>query len=590
MSAIVGWRDAFVNLTLALVFAAPLAAQSDQINTNGDRSRGGNIVADARAWWGRHTDQFRTHTSNCLGLIEEAEQHRQKAMQYYDAAKKARHQEGSRLQHLGNDEYAIVTRIVRQFYECARPRPDQFNTKSGDDPPRPRSDEIQTYGNGSTGGAGRSSGGDDRPRIRPARPLPPPTVPRDRPGAPQTLRADRFESICDLQRLAQLVFERYHTGRPIARWQVRNAATPTYLVTVSGLELEEFGRGKNTVGQLFAAWANIQALNAYRVAIFRAVADLPRGATIILVGHSQGGMEAQNIVRSLVERWGFRVPMVVSFGAPITTNRQNGTAYLHVRASDEPLQALDRRYNLDSREILLSNGRTPEPHTSYPTSASGLSLFRVPSVSTLSTPCWEIELTTVRDYEAPDLFTQFFGPPSPRARNTPLNPQAGLAGDPTHVPGRDPRAEEGPNEDMNCFWVSIAKDRFWATGIPVPARCELRPIRDEDIPTVLVNQYGDAPLDDLHGPTPGAGVARHRDGRKVESDRGRIERALGRGDPMADGRRGLVFVRDPTHHGAGHVFSARNVNGRIQYWDEQQGYDSEFRFVPGMQFFFYRTN
>lgn len=64
-------------LVTAFLGVASLAAQSDQINTGGDRPRGGgNIVLDARTWWSRHTDQFRTQTSNCLGLLDEAEAHR----------------------------------------------------------------------------------------------------------------------------------------------------------------------------------------------------------------------------------------------------------------------------------------------------------------------------------------------------------------------------------------------------------------------------------------------------------------------------------------------------------------------------------
>lgn len=570
--------------------------QSDRINTSG---RGGNIVADARAWWGRHSDDFRTQTSHCLGLLDEAEQHRQTAMQYYEAARRARHEEASRLQRLHNEEYAIVSRLVRQFYECARTRSDQFSTRGGDnrEPPPPGSDEVSTYGSGrdagrdrptsggTGGGTGGGSGGTGGRRLpeRPTR-VPPP------PGGRGAARSDRFETICDQQRLAALLFERYNTERPIARWRVANASTPTYLLTLSGFDFGQAGRGKNTVGQLLLGLMNVQVLDAYRVAIFKAVADLDPGTNLIIVGHSQGGMEAQNVVRNLVERWGYRVPMVVSYGAPITTDRRAGTGYLHVRAPDDWLPPLDRRYDFSDREIVLSNRGTPDPHMSYPTPASGLSLFRVPSVSTLSTPCWEIEVATVREYEVPDLFTQFFGPPSPRAGRTPLNPHAGMAGDPNHVPGRRPMSDEGPNEDVNCFWVAVAKDKAWATGLDIPATCESRPTDARTIREVLERQYGDVPLDDLHGPTAADGRTRHQQGRKVETDRAKIERALGRGDKGADGRRGLVFVHDP-QGGPGHVFNARNVGGRIEYWDEQQGYDSEFQFfTPGMQFRFYRTN
>jgi hypothetical protein len=267
--------------------------------------------------------------------------------------------------------------------------------------------------------------------------------------------------------------------------------------------------------------------------------------------------------------------MVISYGAPITTTRRQGTGYLHVRAPDDGLQGLDRRYNLSAREIILSNRGTPDPHVSYPTDPSGLSVYRVPSVSILKTPCYEIDLTTVKEFSVPDLFRRFFGPPAPRAlTRTPLNPESGLHG----------------GEDVNCFWVSLAWDRFWATGLPVPARCEVHPMRVADIPPVLIRQYGDTPLDDLHGPSPADGRARHRDGRMVDSDRTRIEQALGRDDPKAHGRRGLIFVWESGE--IGHVFNARNVQGRIQYWDEQKGNDAQFWLQPGtgVRLKFYRTN
>jgi hypothetical protein len=94
-------------------------------------------------------------------------------------------------------------------------------------------------------------------------------------------------------------------------------------------------------------------------------------------------------------------------------------------------------------------------------------VYRVPSVSVPSTPRYEIDLTTVKEFDAPDLFTQIFGSPSPRALGlTPLNPESGPRGDPPHVPGKDPRADDASNEDVSCFWVALAKDRSWATGLP----------------------------------------------------------------------------------------------------------------------------
>jgi len=96
--------------------------------------------------------------------------------------------------------------------------------------------------------------------------------------------------------------------------------------------------------------------------------------------------------------------------------------------------------------------------------------------------------------------------------------------------------------------------------------------------------------DDLHGQTPAGRRARDPDGRKVESDKERIERSLGRGDETAYGRRAPIFVRDPTKYVAGHAFNARNVQGPIQSLHEQRGYDTESWFAPGIPYFSYRSN
>jgi hypothetical protein len=557
-------------------------AQSDQISTSG--GGGGNIVADARAWWANptgHSDEFRTRTRHCLDLLDEAEAHRRTAMDYKVRAKAKgpmSSRERTRLNRLGNEEYAIVTRLVRKFYECARVSADRIDTGGGRRPPPQR----PTYGGGAEDAPppGRrppprgdriETGGED-PRAGRTPHMP---VPGGDPASPGMQR------ICNLQRLAQWVFMRYNTGHPIARVQVTNTSEPTYLLLLSGVEFERPAQA-NTWGQAFLAWANIQPLDAYRTAIVRAVAGLPPHATLIIVGHSQGGLEAQTVASLLVRAHGFRVPMVIGFGAPIMPDRLDGTAYLHVRSPDDPVPALDRRYAL-GHEVLLSARDTPDPHLWYPRDESGLSQFRVPGVSILRTPCYEVDVTTIQEFEAPNLFTRFFGPVNPQRPRGRLNPESGLHGD---------------EDDYNCFWVSLAQDREWATGLPVPARCEARPIDGGDIPAILRQWYGGHPVDDLHGGRVGAGRARHAAGEKVRSSPSRIAAALGEGDPAADGRRGLVFVRPPPRRGpdgrvtvpAGHVFNVRNVRGRIDYWDEQRGFDpAPFFFVPGAAVHFYRT-
>lgn len=214
---------------------------------------------------------------------------------------------------------------------------------------------------------------------------------------------------CDLQRLAGLIMMRYGSGRPIATVKVVNSQRPTYLVLLPGMEHQKPGQA-TMAGDALIGYYNVAALDAYRLAIMDAVSKLPRGATLILAGHSLGGIEAQNVVQSLAQRYGFKVAQVVSFGAPVMDGGQPGTNYLNVRSLGDPLQALDRRFLLPGDpNLLISKNGIGNPfgpngsHNNYDKNSSGLSQHPVPRVSTLTTPCWEIDLTTLQQFAAPDL-------------------------------------------------------------------------------------------------------------------------------------------------------------------------------------------
>ena len=554
------------------LMAAPAALavdpppRSDQFNTGSwyDTPRANEELKKWRQRAGA-SDDFRTQTQDCLSILDDVATHERESQRFHKLAADNR---GNgpvwrRYHELAGAQSQLAARFVVKFWqECvnARFRPpespgDQFNTGGT---PRP----IVPPGNVPSVGGTR----------------PPPTTPRP----PLQGTAERHERICDLQRLAAWVFRRYgnRSRGPVARVKVANAPRPTYVLLLSGMEWDR--RGQATLaGDALIAWANIQALNAYRWAIMDAVADLdPRTTDLILVGHSQGGMEAQTVVENLVGRWGYRIPQVITYGAPIVTERHRGTGYLHVRAPDDPLIGLDRRFDFSSTEILFSNRRTPDPHKSYWTDASGLSLYRVPSVSTLRTPCFELDLTTLEEFSAPNLFERFFGPtPDPRRATTPLNP-----GWP-----RSPIADPV----VNCFWVAMAQDQAWEHGLRVPARCEARTVRTSEIPPQLSVRYGGRNVDDLHGPTPADSLHRHTIGEPVRSSRQQIESTL------PPGGRGIVFVRLPDPHNpsevdprqGGHVFNVRRLaNGDFEYRDAQTGQNPTFWFnTPDLHVFFYRT-
>ncbi len=124
---------------VALLATGAFAQQSDVISTSGER--GGNVVADARAWWAKHTDAFRSQTAGCRGLLDEAESHRVVAMDYKTRAKAKGPMSGAertRLNTRGNAESGIVTDLVRGFYECSRPAPANATAANGPFPLPPQ--------------------------------------------------------------------------------------------------------------------------------------------------------------------------------------------------------------------------------------------------------------------------------------------------------------------------------------------------------------------------------------------------------------------------------------------------------------------
>jgi acyl-CoA thioesterase-1 len=170
---------------VCMIAGRPVLAQGDQFSTS---ARGGTEVADARAWWASrtgHSDEFRTQTTHCLSLLDRAEGHRQTAMRYKVQAKTPgpmASAERTRLNRLGNEEYAIVTSLVRKFYECARPLSDQISTgRTGRPQPVPR--QSQPDRPDRTDRPDRiDTDGDEPPQRAPVRPQRPRGDPDPRPG------------------------------------------------------------------------------------------------------------------------------------------------------------------------------------------------------------------------------------------------------------------------------------------------------------------------------------------------------------------------------------------------------------------------
>jgi hypothetical protein len=393
-----------------------------------------------------------------------------------------------------------------------------------------------------------------------------------------------IERVCGLQHLAAVLYRNYYTEFPVARVKVANGIAPnTYLVTLSGMQ-PRLGASTNMADALIAL-TNIKALDSYRTAIIEAVQDLPKGSTLILAGHSQGGMEAMNVAENLVHRWGFKVAQIITYGAPVTADKVKGVAYYHVREKRDPVPALDRKYDLTDVHTVDAPGASQNladavnVHTAYhlPLMNYGPNGDFLPATlrRTLKSQCFELQVDTVRRYLTPNLFTRIVDGdrddnPKRDGRRTPRNPDKGTT---------------------NCFWVSLAQDRFWGEKIPYTAACERAPTDEEEIERVLARQYGGKPISDLHGiDKPEEGFQRHAMGIPVPSSRAQIEAALKAAGP---GSRGLIFVKMAPGMD-GHAFNVRlrANDGTIEYWDGQGGFKGDFWLNPLVEnhkVYFYRT-
>jgi hypothetical protein len=272
--------------------------------------------------------------------------------------------------------------------------------------------------------------------------------------------------------------------------------------------------------------------DGYRQAILQAASTLPRGSTLILAGHSLGGIEFQNAVEEL-KRMGFKVLYVVSFGSPMTAPAEQGTLYRYVKADGDPVAWGDRRVGGSSELVRLPGTMKPpfDPnggsHHIYWQSetARQLDIFGARAAAGKQKQCIQLDLGTLREYPAAGLSDARRAPP-------PVNSYPGCP---------------------NCFWAAVAQDLRWAQpGQPYTAPPQ-GPARRPEIEATLRELYGPNAQDPLHG---SGGLELHRQGKPVMSSREQIEAALRSAGCWS---RGIVFVGRDENDANGHVFNARYI-------------------------------
>lgn len=143
--------------------------------------------------------------------------------------------------------------------------------------------------------------------------------------------------------LAQTVFAGYNGGRngPVsitpATIREGDKATPAHLVTISGTEGVE-GQSTGWITNLRSGFEqNNPGLRNARDAILRTV---PEGSNLVLAGHSQGGMIAQQLAADPEIQKRYNVISTVAYGSPlIAPGRREGEVH-RIAAAGDPVPRL----------------------------------------------------------------------------------------------------------------------------------------------------------------------------------------------------------------------------------------------------------
>jgi hypothetical protein len=148
------------------------------------------------------------------------------------------------------------------------------------------------------------------------------------------------------QQTAQAIFDLYTTlgdlptnDLPIGIYRVNNPELPqcTYLILLSGTQFN-WNQANNLITDIYSSPG---LLNEYFVDIEDAIYQyIPTGATLIIAGHSLGGMEAQNIAANPRIRTIYHVARVITYGSPQTVTDVPPTSYQRFATHPDPVPLL----------------------------------------------------------------------------------------------------------------------------------------------------------------------------------------------------------------------------------------------------------
>lgn len=185
--------------------------------------------------------------------------------------------------------------------------------------------------------------------------------------------AGSISQVCDAQVLCQVLFERYSSGYPIRVVRLSNSDMPqTWLVLLAGTEFNMFGPSAQS-NTPYAWLEAFQISSNFRQEVAQVITSwAPAGSNLILVGHSLGGMIAQNLVADSAFRGSYKSINVIIYGAPKTADPVSGIDYVWFAAVNDLVPALSPKLFSPPPSIWVTV--TPSMpssigvHLAYPTS------------------------------------------------------------------------------------------------------------------------------------------------------------------------------------------------------------------------------
>jgi hypothetical protein len=181
--------------------------------------------------------------------------------------------------------------------------------------------------------------------------------------------SNRTGKIGGAAELAQFVNAGYNNGRfgPVsitpATLREGNSSKPVHLVGISGTEAVD-GQSTGWITNLKAGFEqNNPGLRNARDAILRTV---PPGSNLVLAGHSQGGMIAQQLAADPQIKAKYNIVSTVTFGSPLINPGQREGEVHRIAAAGDPVPRASRASTLNPATAVWAVAGQQNISTDFP--------------------------------------------------------------------------------------------------------------------------------------------------------------------------------------------------------------------------------